>query len=280
MNKIQKGIVKGSCGREMSVDITYPTENHKNLPVVIFSHGFKGFKDWGHFNLIAQEFANQGFVFVKFNYSHNGVTPEKQTEFVDLKAFGDNTYSKEVVDLKIMVDYVSEEPSLEGLIDKNKLFLIGHSKGGGNSILVASLDQRIKKICTWASVSRFGRMFNNEHFMDKWKEDGVVYILNNRTKESMPLFYNFYEDYVLNKQNLDVLKAAELINIPWLIIHGRKDFVVTLKEGKLLSSLNTKANLITNDGDHAFGGAHPWLEESLPSLAAEVIEQTIRFFKE
>lgn len=279
MNKVGNIIVKGSCERPMLVDITYPQDLSKKSPTVIFSHGFKGFKDWGHFNLVSEAFAKAGFVFIKFNYSHNGVTPESPTDFVNLKAFGENTYSKEVEDLKIMVDYVFNDSELDKVVDKNQIFLIGHSKGGGNSILVASKDKRIKKLCTWASVSRFGRMFNNKHFMDKWKEDGVVFIMNARTKEPMPMYYNFYEDYIENKENLDIKKAASEINIPWLIVHGSKDFVVTLKEAKMLSSLNPSAKLLTNEGDHAFGGAHPWMHEELPELAQKVVNQTIEFFK-
>lgn len=279
MQRVENRIVLGSCGKPMSVDITFPDDRSQKYPVVIFSHGFKGFKDWGHFNLIAQKFAKEGFVFLKFNYSHNGVSPENMLDFVDLEAFSANTYSKEVEDLRIMVDYVFNDGELQENVDKTQIYLIGHSKGGGNSILVAGTDNRVKKLCTWASVSRFGRMFDNTHFMGRWKEEGVVFIMNARTKQPMPMSYSFYEDYIANQENLDIRKVATEIEIPWLIIHGSQDFVVTIKEARILAELNPNAQLITNNGDHTFGGAHPWLEENLPPLADQVVDQTIAFFR-
>ena len=67
--------VKGSDSKEMLVDLTYKGSS-ENRKVVIFSHGFKGFKDWGCFPLVSRCFAEQNFVFVKFNFSHNGTTLE------------------------------------------------------------------------------------------------------------------------------------------------------------------------------------------------------------
>lgn len=56
-------------------------------PVIIFSHGFKGFKDWGHFPIVAQWFAEKGLAFVRFNFSHNGTTPEQPCDFANLDNF-------------------------------------------------------------------------------------------------------------------------------------------------------------------------------------------------
>ena len=59
-------------GRAFEADATYRATSQLK-PVVVFVHGFKGFKDWGHFPLLADFFAGQGFVFVKLNLSHNGI---------------------------------------------------------------------------------------------------------------------------------------------------------------------------------------------------------------
>ena len=56
--------INGSKGKPITLDITF-NKNGKEKPVLIFCHGFKGFKDWGHFNLIAEAFANHDFTFVK-----------------------------------------------------------------------------------------------------------------------------------------------------------------------------------------------------------------------
>ena len=40
-------------------------ETQKSLIPIIYVHGFKGFKDWGASNLVADSFANQGFFIFK-----------------------------------------------------------------------------------------------------------------------------------------------------------------------------------------------------------------------
>ncbi|TNM51591.1 alpha/beta hydrolase, partial [Streptomyces sp. NP160] len=63
-------------------------------PIVIFCHGYKGFKDWGSWDLVAKTFSNQNLFFVKFNFSHNGGTIDNPIDFPDLKAFSENNYTK------------------------------------------------------------------------------------------------------------------------------------------------------------------------------------------
>ena len=61
MRKLYNAI-KGSDNKEMLVDLIYKGSS-ENRKVVIFSHGFKGFKDWGCFPLVSRYFAEQNFVF-------------------------------------------------------------------------------------------------------------------------------------------------------------------------------------------------------------------------
>ena len=98
-------VINGSKGKPISIDISY-SESSIQKPVIIFCHGFKGFKDWGHFNQLAEEFLKHDVVFVKFNFSYNGTTIEQPTDFADLEAFGDNNFSIELDDLGLVIDYV------------------------------------------------------------------------------------------------------------------------------------------------------------------------------
>ena len=76
-------IIKGSNQKKILMDITFPKKSNNKL--IIFSHGFKGFKDWGCFNLISKIFAENGFTFLKFNFSHNGTTIADPLNFNDLE---------------------------------------------------------------------------------------------------------------------------------------------------------------------------------------------------
>ena len=60
--------LEGGFGRPIMVDITKPNSENP-AKVILFAHGFKGFKDWGHWHLIAQAFAEAGYLFIKFNFS-------------------------------------------------------------------------------------------------------------------------------------------------------------------------------------------------------------------
>ena len=98
-------IIKGCSKKNILIDTTLAEKNNSNK-VVVFSHGFKGFKDWGPFNKIAEHFASNGFVFVKFNFSYNGTSIENPSDFVDLEAFGNNNFCKELDDLGLVIDWV------------------------------------------------------------------------------------------------------------------------------------------------------------------------------
>ena len=89
--------LEGSNKRIINMDIHH-VDSEKPQPIVIFAHGYKGFKDFGVWSIIGDEFARNGIVFVRFNFSHNGVTPETPVDFSDLEAFGLNNYSKEIYD--------------------------------------------------------------------------------------------------------------------------------------------------------------------------------------
>ena len=48
-------IISGSQNKSISIDFSYKSSLLKK-PLIIFIHGFKGFKDWGHFNEVASYF--------------------------------------------------------------------------------------------------------------------------------------------------------------------------------------------------------------------------------
>lgn len=278
MEIIRNLAIPGSKQKPVLLDIYYKN-NGVQKPMVVFVHGFKGFKDWGHFDLVAKTFAEHDFVFVKFNFSHNGTTPNHPTEFGDLEAFGQNNYLMELNDLTLVLDFVTTCKPLDNNSDKNQMALIGHSRGGGISILKAAEDPRIKKLCTWASVSNFvGR--HKPSTIKEWQEKGVVYTMNMRTGQNMPLYYQFYQTIEQNKDRLDVLKAVQKLNIPFLIVHGTKDEAVSVKEAEELHQNYPSSDLLLiENANHVFGAKHPYTESVLPKDAEQVVMTSITFLK-
>ncbi|MBB6369016.1 alpha/beta hydrolase family protein [Chryseobacterium shigense] len=258
--------------RNFLADAIYP-ETSKKLPLVIFVHGYKGYKDWGAWNLMAEKFAEAGFFFVKFNSSHNGTTVEDPCNFGDLEAFGNNNYSKELSDLGVVIDHFVKDPH----VDDQRIILIGHSRGGGISIIKTFEDERINGLITLASVDTLER-FPKDEALEKWKKEGVYYVLNGRTKQEMPHYYQFYEDFEKNIHRFDVEMAAEMAKAYVLIVHGTHDESVSVKNAEHLHILNPNSELfLVENADHTFGSKEPWMEKTLPYNLNIVTERCIDF---
>ena len=133
----------------------YYNENQKPKPVVIFCHGYKGFKDWGAWHLVAEAFAKAGFFFIKFNFSHNGGTVDEPIDFPDLEAFAENNYTKELDDLETVIEFFATTKHYMLEADVKNISLIGHSRGGGIALIKAQENDKVKKVITWAGVSDY-----------------------------------------------------------------------------------------------------------------------------
>jgi uncharacterized protein len=278
---IKNLILEGAEEKPITLDL-FCKEDGKPQPVVIYAHGFNGFKDWGNFDLIAEIFAAAGLALVKFNFSHNGTTPPQPEAFADLEAFGNNNYSKQLKDLEIVTNWVCDRdnPNRE-LFDTNNMYLVGHSMGGGMAILYAAADERIKKLVTWAGISECKTPWGSwpPDKMEEWKQTGVQYYTNTRTNQQMPLYYQLYLDYKNNKEKLDIEKAVRKLAIPVLICHGTLDIAVPVEKAYQLKEWQPLAELFTVESNHVFDRAHPWEKPYLPEAMDAVVQKTISFLK-
>jgi len=269
--------IEGKHNKPILIDLFYK-QTQKPKPIVIFAHGYKGYKDWGCWNLIAEQFATKDVFFVKFNFSHNGGTVKNPIDFPDLEAFGQNNFIIELGDLQSVIDWILTNPSLKKEIDTTNITLIGHSRGGGIVTLKANEDKRITKLITWAGVSNFGSRFPKGEALETWRKNGVSYIENSRTKQQMPHFFQFYENFAKNKEKLHIETAVKNLSIPFLIIHGIDDSTVEVQEAKNLHFWNKKSELfLIQNANHTFGAIHPYLEKTLPSHLQRVVNQSIVF---
>ncbi|PZU89672.1 MAG: alpha/beta hydrolase [Chryseobacterium sp.] len=274
MNLIkQKNIIlKGQ--KDFLADAIFPDLDGK-LPLIIFVHGYKGYKDWGAWELMGEKFAEAGFYFVKFNFSHNGTTIEHPDYFADLEAFGENNYSKELDDLEVIINYFKNQQE----VDSNEIILFGHSRGGGISIIKAFENKSISKLITLASVSTLDRFPKNEAF-ENWKNEGVYFVENARTKQKMPHYFQFFEDYKNSKERFDVENACKNLTIPALFIHGSRDESVQLSHSENLNEWTKDSQLKTiENANHTFGAKEPWENVSLPKELDEAVEACIDFLK-
>ncbi len=267
--------IPGAKGRNMLMDLTYDDQNPK-APLVIFAHGFKGFKDWGTHNMVARLFAENGFRYLKFNFSHNGTTPDKPLDFADLIAFSDNTFSIELEDLKAVIDFACNGSVMRAADSVN---LIGHSMGGGISIIKTAEDKRISKLVTMASISSFRNLWPKEA-EEQWKMQGIMYNHNTRTGQQMPLKSTLLDDLDAHPSRLNIIEKAAAVQQPWLIVHGDADTSVPVSHAEELKAAQPNAELvIIPKADHTFNSKHPYDQDTLPAALQEFCRITIEFLK-
>ena len=183
-----------------------------------------------------------------------------------------NNYLIELKELGIVIDWLEAS---ELNIQFSKLAVIGHSREE-IALLRSAQDKRIKNTITWASVCDFEARFPVD--VSEWKETGVRHVLNGRTMQMMPLYFQFYQTFIDNKQILDISSQSKKIKQKVLIIHGTDDQVVHFSDAQFIESRITKSTLvlIKNTG-HTFGVKHPFKISHIPKYMTNVIPESINF---
>lgn len=249
-------------------------------PVVIFNHGFKGFKDWGYWHLLGKKFAEQGFIFIKFNQSHNGMSVKDIDQFSRLDLFAVNTYSREKQDLQAVIDWLFNNSFIPySYINQQRIALLGHSRGGTMALHYGSQNPKITHIVSWAAYHNYENRFMQPQY-DMWDDKQTVYIPNGRTGVDMPQHISIYHDYRNHKDELSIKNSVSNSRKPTLIVHGTEDAVVQFQEAIDIKSYNPEIELyLVPNADHVFGGKHPWTETQLPEYAQFAFDKTLAFLK-
>lgn len=265
---LTRHLVPGILG-DISVDVRAGGRGSPR-PAVILVHGFKGFKDWGMWPPFAERLARSGITAVSLNVSGSGV--DDSGAFAFPERFGHNTFSAELEDLGRVVAalYASE---LE-VAEPSSLGMVGHSRGGGISILHTASDPRVRALATWAAISTVDRWPPPEKTL--WRATGVQEIRNARTGEILPLYPDVLDDIEHNAAALDIEAATARIDVPWLLVHGTEDEAVSFAEGQLLAASRAGTRFLSVEGAaHTFGAAHPMPREH-PALDG-VFDATLAF---
>ncbi len=258
-------------------DVHEPKGVTGERPVVLICHGFKGYKDWNFFPHLAEQLAKNGFFAIRFNFSCNGVG-ESLHHFDELDKFAINTYSREQADLSSLFEQLVQRTlPFSEQFDLKRIGIIGHSRGGANSIIFAAEHPEIKAVVTWNSVSHVD--FFPESLKKQIREQGIGYVENARTKEQMPMKANVFDDMQENVERFHVISHLQRMTTPVHIIQGDADneWLVngasTMKETASIHSL-----AMISGGDHTFNATHPL--KKIPTQLDEAVNETIQFLQE
>ncbi len=255
----------------------------KNFPVVIFLHGFKGFKDWGPFPDACEDIARQGFAVLAINFSHNGMGGDRY-EYERLDLFQKSTLSKDLDEVGLVINALQngEINDSHSSLNTDVMGIVGHSRGGHTAVVAAAEYPTIKCLVTWAAVSDYLARFSDKEKKD-WEEKGYTEYKNSRTGQVMKVDRDWWDDANKNADRVIALKRVEELIIPSLFIHGRDDNEVLQSNSEKLEiacgSKDKELRLIAKAG-HTFGASHPFEEEFFPPAFKELVDHTGAWFRQ
>jgi pimeloyl-ACP methyl ester carboxylesterase len=266
-------IIAGEDNQPIRCDVYRTLPRHElgaTEPVLIFCHGFKGFKDWGGWPHFRRAISEAGIAAIGVNYSHNGIGDDPNS-FTRLDLFKRDTLGIQTRDVMRVIDSVRQGlvPGLTANKERS-IVLVGHSRGGVPVLKIAAADAALCAIVLLASIARLPAVSTEDQAT--WRRDQELITKNFRTGQDMPLGIALLEE-LLSEPEM-VKHAAELVKIPALIIHGDKDSSVPVESASELSRWIGGAELILlKDCDHNFGTAHPYAgtTDNFERVIAEVI---------
>lgn len=278
------GSIASSEGLPIRYDLYVPTGGrNSSFPVIIFLHGFKGFKDWGPFPAACEELSSAGFAVVAINFSLNGIG-DNLLDFDELDLFARETLSQDLDDVGSVIEALKKKEitTPKAILDTESMGILGHSRGGHTAVAAAAEYDEIACLVTWSAVADYNARWSDDMIND-WEKEGVTYIKNGRTGQMMPVKKVVYDDALTHADRLIALKRIKNMYLPALFIHAKGDEAVPYSEAELLynasPSNNKELKLIAGSG-HTFDGGHPFEGEEFPPAFENALSASKNWFQD
>ena len=221
-------------GRTVHGDAYIPEAS--DFPLVIFSHGYNGYKD--DFSGSAKYLMGNGIASLTFTFCGSGER--------DPSGFGTTnmTLFTEREDLSALIDYAKGIQGFNG-----SLYLCGGSQGGMVSAMTA--EERGEEIKGMALL------FPAFCIPDNW--NGSNYPLDRYpTLESIPETIDFWgvklgRNFVFTLRKLNIYANMASYKNPVLLLHGTEDAIVPLSDSERAAKTYPNAELVVYNGEgHGF----------------------------
>ena len=220
--------------RTVNGDVYIPKA--ESFPIVIFSHGYNGFKE--DFLQSAEYLMDNGIGAICFTFCGSGGR--------DPSGFGTTnmTLFTEEEDLLAVMDYAKRIEGFNG-----SLYLLGGSQGGMVSAMAAEeRPEDIKGMVLLFPAFSIPDNWNNTNYpVDRYP-----------TPESIPESFDFWgvelgRDFVLTLRDLDIYENMADFRKPVLILHGTNDNIVPLSYSQRAEETYPNAELVIYEGEgHGF----------------------------
>lgn len=256
---------------KIQYDLRY-TVNTKKQPLVIFLHGFKGYKDWGFIPYICTRIAENSMIAINMNFTNTGMI-DIENKIYDADVFSQTTISQEINDVIDLIGFLKND-ALMSKIHNGEVYLIGHSLGGAISVMVANKISSIKKVILLGAISRFDRYTTRQK--ELWKKYGKVESKISDTKQLIWLNDTFLYDVEDNYSANIIPQTVKNLEIPMLIIHGMEDLTVKPIEAHENYKAAKKGELIiVEKTGHTFGIKNKFIEPTKAII--ETTQKTLNF---
>lgn len=269
--------------------------------VLLISHGFKGYKDYGFVPALAEAAAEAGLIAHRFNFSHSGMTDQTST-FEHPELFERDTWGKQTEDLARVAlatrrgDLPGAPPRLSALLPQ---FWFGHSRGGVTTLLTAArvFNPDVYDVYQGANrlppqtpapaavvVAAAPDVSNSLDDDQKriLRKQGFLFSPSARTNQDLRVGRAWLDEIEASPDAYDPCKAASHVRCPMLILHGDVDATVQVDAARqLTAAAGDRAKLhIVQGANHVFNGRNPLPpDEPWPDALKALIQQTLDFVR-
>jgi pimeloyl-ACP methyl ester carboxylesterase len=153
---------------------------------------------------------------------------------------------------------------------------MGHSRGGGNSLLYA-LDhpEEVKAAVVWNSIHRVD--FFQPELLVELRNKGITHVINARTGQRLPIRREVLDDIETNRDRFDLLGRLPQLTQPLLLVQGGQDLPGLYEGAVRMAEAAPQATLhVIQEANHTMGAVHPFAGMT-PALE-EAIRVTTEFF--
>ncbi|MGO4542579.1 alpha/beta hydrolase family protein [Paenibacillus sp. 2TAB19] len=233
------------------------TEEGTAKPVVIIAHGFRGFQDWAFWPEVTDSLAERGFYAVSFDFARIAA---KESGLDDQSVAQASTITQELGDLDTIVQYVRQGLlPLREQYDSRRIAVIGHSRAGGSSLLLAGEQpDSIQAVVVWnGGASPVASL-----------DDPNITLVQRLVAE----------DALANQERFDVIEKFRLLEQPVLVVQGSSDSERLLAVNQKLREAAPDQTFVSIEGaDHTFGVLHPY--SGATSYLSDALQATLAFLK-
>jgi dipeptidyl aminopeptidase/acylaminoacyl peptidase len=232
LNPVKTIRYKARDGVEIAAILTLPKKGGKNLPLIVMPHGGPFARDDESWDWWTQFLAERGYAVVQPNYRGSS---GYGTAFTKLGAGQWGLKMQD--DLNDAITYLAAQ----GIADPKRACMVGASYGGYAALRAAQRDGKLYRCAiSYAGVSDLQAMrkYDRGFLASGARSDWL--------KEQAPDF-----------KSVSPLNMPQDFSIPVLIVHGKKDETVPVKQSREMADKLKKANkkvtyIEQPEGDHHF----------------------------